>query len=888
MPLPSPNLDDRSFDELRAEAIEAVRRLCPEWTDLSPSDPGITLLEVFAFLTDALLFRLNRLPEKAYVAFLDLVGIRQQPPAAASTQLAFSVKAALDTSIVLPQGTKVTTGAGTGAEAPIFVTVADATLAAGATTVTVPAFHAELVEYELAGESTGQPGQQVQVARPPIVLSSGADLPLRVFVEAAEQELVGRPAAAEIDGRGFREWREVDAFVDIGHDRAAYLVSRLDGTISFAPAVRQMGPPEEDGRLGRLGDLLALAEVPAAGRAIRVSYWRGGGAGGNVAAGLLTQLVDRPPIAELSVSNPHPATGGQDGETVENAMRRGPQELHRFGRAVTARDFDLVAQQASGAVGRARTFSKAALWRHAEPGTVQSLLVPNLSSVDDILRADAAEYESRQTDEALDRVTRALDAQSILGLAIDVAWTRYKKLWIEGTIVIHRGENPAVVEPRLERALRSLLSPLPLPVEPTTGRAAAGAAPPAAGWPFGQPLRASDLYDVLLRDQSVRFVERLVMHVADAPREVTTITSDLNQEHTWYCGSAGVLFRTMDDGEGWDPVATFDSARVEVVRSHPAVPGLVVAACAVTANPEQSEVWASRDCGETWLRLRIIDHVNDLAVLHQPEGETLFLAGDRGLFRMEIPAELSGLAADPVTPDGVQLGANLPAGTGLYAVAVVEFDNGDVSVAVTLKGKGGILISHRNGQPGSFNPPVQLGADVRRMCVRAIGSRRFLFAALTAEGTDVGYGALALELFQAQQTPANPTWTTLSAGWTGGGCRDLAVAGDWLVAGSHRGGVLRLDLTSGNPVWTASSIDSRLPPRQPPEGPFHPVEQVAVSPDGVVLVAAARHLFRLSDVTERRERWQLASSDAFSERVTLSPTWLFCPGTNQLMVKEQT
>lgn len=884
MPLPSPNLDDRTFDQLRAEAIDAVRRLCPEWTDLSPSDPGITLLEVFAFLTDALLFRLNRLPEKAYVAFLDLVGIRQQPPAAASTELGFTLGSPRDSPTVIPKGTRVAAGADT--EAPVFVTVADATIPAGATTAAVPAFNAELVEYELVGESTGQPGQQVQVARPPIVLASKADLPLRVFVEATEQELVGRPAAAAIDGRSFREWREVDAFVDIGSDRAVYLVSRLDGTIAFAPAVRQLGDPDGAGRPGRLGDLLALAEVPAPGRSIRVSYWRGGGAAGNVAAGALAQFADRPPADDLSVTNPNPATGGQDGETVENAMRRGPQELHRFGRAVTARDFDLAAQQASGAVGRARTFSKAALWRHAKPGTIQSLLVPNLASADDILRADAAEYESRQTAEALHRVAGALDDQSILGMGVDVAWTRYKKLWIEATIVVHPGENPAAVQPRLERAVRSLISPLPVPAPPATGRATAGAAAPAVGWPYGQPLRASDLYDVLLRDQSVRFVERLAMHVADAPRAVTSITSDLNQEHTWYCGSGSLLFRTMDDGEGWDPVATFEAATVEVVRSHPAVPGLVVVACEVTASPERSEVWASRDCGESWLRLRVVDHVNDLTVLHQADGDTLFLAGDRGLSRMEIPLELAGLPPDPVTPDGIELGAGVPADTGLYAVAVVEFDNGDVSVGVSLQGKRGILFSHRAAQPGSFNPPVQVGADVRRMCVRAVGSRRFLFAALTAQATETGYGALAVELFQAQQTPAQPTWTTLSAGWTGGGCRDLAVAGDWLVAGSHRGGVLRLDLTAGNPVWTASSIDSRLPPRQPPEGPFQPVEQVAVSPDGVVLAAAARNLFLLPDVGERRERWRLASSDVFFDRVTLSPTWLFCPGSNQLTVRE--
>ena len=60
--LNSPNLDDRRFDDLVAEAIRQIRQSCPEWNDLSPGDPGVVLLEVFAHMTETLIQRLNRLP----------------------------------------------------------------------------------------------------------------------------------------------------------------------------------------------------------------------------------------------------------------------------------------------------------------------------------------------------------------------------------------------------------------------------------------------------------------------------------------------------------------------------------------------------------------------------------------------------------------------------------------------------------------------------------------------------------------------------------------------------------------------------------------------------------------------------------------------------------
>ena len=64
MPLESPNLDDRTWRELVASAIARIRQDAPDWSDLSPGDPGIVMVEVFAYLTEALIYRLNRVGDR--------------------------------------------------------------------------------------------------------------------------------------------------------------------------------------------------------------------------------------------------------------------------------------------------------------------------------------------------------------------------------------------------------------------------------------------------------------------------------------------------------------------------------------------------------------------------------------------------------------------------------------------------------------------------------------------------------------------------------------------------------------------------------------------------------------------------------------------------------
>src|SRR3972149_247290 len=109
MPLPVPNLDDRHFQDLVDEAKRMIPRYCPTWTDHNVSDPGVTLIELFAWMVDILLYRLNRVPEKNYIKFLDLIGVKLQTPQPARANITFHLSAAQPEPIAIPKGTEVAT-----------------------------------------------------------------------------------------------------------------------------------------------------------------------------------------------------------------------------------------------------------------------------------------------------------------------------------------------------------------------------------------------------------------------------------------------------------------------------------------------------------------------------------------------------------------------------------------------------------------------------------------------------------------------------------------------------------------------------------------------------------------------------------------------------------
>lgn len=83
MPLQIPNLDDRRYQQLLDEALARIPVHNPEWTNFNRSDPGVTLIEVFAFLTENLLYRANQTPERNRRKFLSLIGVPLRPASSA-------------------------------------------------------------------------------------------------------------------------------------------------------------------------------------------------------------------------------------------------------------------------------------------------------------------------------------------------------------------------------------------------------------------------------------------------------------------------------------------------------------------------------------------------------------------------------------------------------------------------------------------------------------------------------------------------------------------------------------------------------------------------------------------------------------------------------------
>lgn len=109
MSLPVPDLDDRRFQDLVDEAKRMIPSLVPEWTNHNVADPGVALIELFAWMSEQVVYRLNQVPEKLYVEFLNLLGMTPFPASAAQVPVTFRLSGIPDGPVVVPAGTEVTT-----------------------------------------------------------------------------------------------------------------------------------------------------------------------------------------------------------------------------------------------------------------------------------------------------------------------------------------------------------------------------------------------------------------------------------------------------------------------------------------------------------------------------------------------------------------------------------------------------------------------------------------------------------------------------------------------------------------------------------------------------------------------------------------------------------
>jgi predicted phage baseplate assembly protein len=621
MPLPAPNLDDRRFQDLVDDAKRLVQLHCPEWTDHNVSDPGVTLIETFAYMTDQLLYRLNRVPDRLYLKFLDLIGLRMLPPSPASVPVTFWLSAPAVTPLTIAAATRVGTLRTQAEESIEFATTDDLVLPprklqAVRTTVrpddgepradtadrmpeltartpfpvfgdppagddalliglddpaprcairidfdgrvegigvnperppltweawtgqqwtacevtldetggfnqpgslivhlppghdvsvvdgdragwlrarvvepdegqppytsppvlhglsvctvggTVMAVHGEIVEQEELGASEGVPGQSVRLSRAPVLAA-------------------GDPVVEVSSAEGWQEWSRVDDFADSGPPDRHFVLDAYSGLVLFGPAVREPS-----------GTLRQYGAVPPSGAAIRIRrYATGGGHIGNVTAAAVQTLRSSVPFV-ASVENLHPAQGGVDGETLEEAKARGPLLLRSRGRAVTAEDFESLARQAAPEV--ARVHCVPAGEGSAAAGAVRVLIVPAAGSDDGRIR-----FENLvPAEKTLAGIGDALEHVRIIGTRVSIEPPLYRGITVVGRLTVRPRVNTERVRSDALRALYTFLSPL-------------DGGPDEAGWPFGRPVQSGEIFGLLQRIKGVDVVEDVRIFSAD-------------------------------------------------------------------------------------------------------------------------------------------------------------------------------------------------------------------------------------------------------------------------------------------------------------------------------------------------------------------------------------
>jgi predicted phage baseplate assembly protein len=125
MPLPAQNLDDKTFSELFEESRALIPRYAKEWIDHNVSDPGITFIDLFAWLAEMQIYFLNRVTDRNFLKFIKLLGDTLRPAIPARAEVMFEPLQTNADPVSIPRGTKIAATDPMTAERIIFETEED-------------------------------------------------------------------------------------------------------------------------------------------------------------------------------------------------------------------------------------------------------------------------------------------------------------------------------------------------------------------------------------------------------------------------------------------------------------------------------------------------------------------------------------------------------------------------------------------------------------------------------------------------------------------------------------------------------------------------------------------------------------------------------------------
>lgn len=405
---------DLDFDALRWRLQNLIRSVFPTWTDFNVANFGNVLLELFAFVGDVLVFQqdnqaresrlLTATQRKNVLALCKLLGFRPAGAAAATAVEAFTLATSPTADVRVPRGTTVRTASVT---APIaFQLLADVVIAAGA----APPVGTGIVEHSAPQDelvaATGLPGQEVVL-----------------------------PAIPYLDG---------SATVTAANGTFAEVLNFLDSTAAdrhFVVLVDQ-----NDRATLRFGD--GRNGVLPAGT-ISIQYKTGGGAAGNVNAGTLTKLdgtvtdVDGNPVV-VTVTNPQPASGGAERQTIAQIQALAPESIRVLNRTVSREDFQINARRLP-AVARALMLTS-----NEDPGIRE-----NTGILFVIPRGGGLPTQSLK-DAVLRQVTEVFPCT--LTFQVAVQDPVYRPIDIQATVFLREGANAGVVRAAIQNAFAAFFA----------------------------------------------------------------------------------------------------------------------------------------------------------------------------------------------------------------------------------------------------------------------------------------------------------------------------------------------------------------------------------------------------------------------------------------------
>lgn len=346
----------------------------------------------------------------------------------------------------------------------------------------------------LLGSGNGEGGQLFNLVNSPVLKGQTILVREASLTEEERKKVIkeeGIDAVEEIkdDADNLLErwvhWHEVEHFSFSGpHDRH-YIIDRNRGTIRFGDGKKGMIPPAGKNNI-KCGQ-----------------YSCGGGECGNVASGTVTKLRTSIPYI-AAVTNPVPATGGTDMESMEDLKVRGPQTLKHRDRAVTYEDFEWIAKYASPMVAKVKCLPEGRL----KPGAVCLYVIPHGKENKPL---PTEELANEVRDYLHDRVSGHL--ASFPTPMISICPPDYVEVSVEATVIFESAGEAKIVKDRISGKLEQFFHPL---YGGSNGE----------GWNFGRNACISEVYKVIEDSDGVDYVETASFLTEDGSVETVFISDD--------------------------------------------------------------------------------------------------------------------------------------------------------------------------------------------------------------------------------------------------------------------------------------------------------------------------------------------------------------------------